>query len=852
VLKVISRSAFDLQPVLEALVGSATTLCRADKGFLFFLADAECKLQASYGFGSEFHDYVNRHIDPRNKGTLVGMVVAERAVVHIEDVANDSRYTWSEAAERGSLGTLLGVPLLRDGELIGVFSLARTQPEGFTDKQIELVQTFSDQAVIAIGNVKLFEQVQARTDALARSVAELQALAEVVHAVNSTLDVETVLNTIVAKAVQLSSTDAGAIYVFSNLRQKFRLRATYGMNQELIDAIGQQRIGPGESYIGAATERREPLQVADLREEPPSALRDIVLHAGYRALLVLPLLRGERIVGALIVRRREPGVFPQSTVDLLQTFAAQSTLAIQNARLFHEIEEKRRELEVASMHKSQFLANMSHELRTPLNAIIGITEMLREEADDPAFESFHEPLERVHRAGRHLLQLINDVLDLSKIEAGRVELHNDPVDLVVLAREILVTAQPLADKNGNRLVLACAPETAPMLGDELRLRQVLLNLMSNACKFTERGVITLSLSAANHAEIPGFQVSVADTGIGMSPEQVGRLFSEFTQADASTTRRYGGTGLGLAISKRLIEMMGGAIEVESSLGVGSTFRVWVPKAPADWRPAKPSEATADGRPTGTLHGASTALVIDDDPDARDLIRRFLAREGFDVLTAANASEGLRLARQFKPTLITLDVLMPHQDGWAVLADVKADPQLAEIPVVMLSILDEQEKGFALGAADYLTKPFDRDRLRAILRAYRTGLARLRVLVVEDDEPVRALLSEILGKEGCEVAVAENGLAALDLVGDASPDLILLDLMMPRMDGFAFIEALRRTYPAHDIPIVVLTAKDLSQMERVRLARETKAVLRKSLHSREELAAELRRVLKPNLREQATA
>jgi GAF domain-containing protein len=488
VLKAISRSTFDLQPVLDTLVETAVRLCRADKGFLFQLIDGHYRVQAAFGFTQRGLEWMRQNaIAPERTDTLVGRTILESQAVHIADVTTDSRYGWKEAAVEVDFRTGLGIPLLRDGQPIGVFSLVRTHVEPFTEKQIELVTTFADQAVIAIENVRLFDEVQARTQELARSVSELQALGEVTHAVNSTLDLETVLNTIVAKAVQLSRTDAGAIYVFSNLRQKFRLRATYGMSEDLVEEFRRQKVGLGDAYIGSATQRREPIQVSDLEEEPPSVIRDLVLRAGYRALLVVPLLRPDHIVGALVVRRRAPGLLPQTTIDLLQTFAAQSVLAIQNARLFSEIEQKSRELQVASQHKSQFLANMSHELRTPLNAIIGLTEMLREEAEGPEFASFTEPLERVNRAGKHLLGLINDVLDLSKIEAGRVELHEEDFDLAILARELVVTAQPLAQKNSNRLALECALGMAPIRGDQMRLRQVLLNLLSNACKFTALG-----------------------------------------------------------------------------------------------------------------------------------------------------------------------------------------------------------------------------------------------------------------------------------------------------------------------------------------------------------------------------
>ena len=339
----------------------------------------------------------------------------------------------------------------------------------------------------------------------------------------------------------------------------------------------------------------------------------------------------------------------------------------------------------------------------------------------------------------------------------------------------------------------------------------------------------------------------------MTAEQLAKIFSEFTQADASTTRRYGGTGLGLAISKRLVEMMGGTIAVESTPGEGSTFRVWLPATPRAQLPAEAAAETgASMRTAASRAGAPTVLVIDDDPDARDLMRRFLAREGFDTLTAPDAAEGLRLARQFKPTLITLDVVMPRMDGWAVLKELKADPQLAAIPVLMLSILDEQEKGFALGAADYLTKPFDRNRLRSALQAHRSGAPGARVLVVEDDDATRAILRDMLEREGCEVEVAQNGVDALECVAKAKPDIILLDLMMPKMDGFEFLAALRAIPDSSEVPIVVLTAKDLSDSERERLSGEVKTVLRKSMHSRDELAAELRRALNAGRKERSTA
>jgi signal transduction histidine kinase len=415
-------------------------------------------------------------------------------------------------------------------------------------------------------------KVTLRTRELAQSVEELRALGEVSQAVNSTLDLAAVLSTIVAKAVQLSNTEAGAIYVYDDLAQQFQLRATHGMSDELIGAIADRQTDLGDTTIGEAAERREPIQIANLSEAPRSPLVDIVLAAGFRALLVVPLLRPDRIFGALVVRRRQPGLFPKETVDLLQTFAAQSVLAIQNARLFSEIEEKSRQLEVASQHKSQFLANMSHELRTPLNAILGYTELMLDQIYGEVPDKMRGVLDRVQSNGRHLLGLINDVLDLSKIEAGQLTLTlanyslEDVVHGVVTAVESLATEKQLALKLD-------VPRNLPAgRGDERRIAQVLLNLVGNAIKFTEKGEVAIAASASNGS----FSIAVRDTGPGISPADQVKIFEEFHQADNSATKTKGGTGLGLSIAKRIVEMHGGRIWVESTLGSGATFSVSLP------------------------------------------------------------------------------------------------------------------------------------------------------------------------------------------------------------------------------------------------------------------------------------
>ena len=423
---------------------------------------------------------------------------------------------------------------------------------------------------------RLENEVKQRTAELAQSVQELRALGDVSQAVNSTIDLETVLFTIVTKAVQLSGTEAGTIYVFDEASQEFRMRASYGMDDAIIAEIKGGHIRMGETVVSRAVLQRKPVQIYDVQHDPSSPVLDVIVRAGFRGHLTVPLLGADRIVGALVVRRKEPGEFPQSTIDLLQTFAAQSVLAIQNARLFGELEEKSGELELASKHKSQFLANMSHELRTPLNAIIGVSEMLREDAE--ALKQDVEPLDRVLGAARHLLALINDILDLSKIEAGRMDLHLETFQLLPVIKDVAKTIEPMATKNSNRIEIDCPADLGTLHADQTRFRQSLLNLASNANKFTEKGIITIAAQQRHENGHEWLTLAVTDTGIGMTAEQMSRLFQEFSQASSATASKYGGTGLGLAISRRFCQMMGGDIMVESEPGRGSTFTIRLPRA----------------------------------------------------------------------------------------------------------------------------------------------------------------------------------------------------------------------------------------------------------------------------------
>ena len=678
-------------------------------------------------------------------------------------------------------------------------------------------------------------ELETRSHELAQSVGELRALGEVTQAVNSTLDLATVLSTIVAKAVELSGTEAGSIYVVDPTTQALQLRASHGMSEELIAELNRQGIDLSEKTIADAAARRAPVQTPDLKEAAPSPVLNILLRAGYRAGLIVPLLGPEGLIGMLVVRRKAPGEFPQHTVDLLQTFAAQSVLAIQNANLFTEVEEKSRQLAMASQHKSQFVASMSHELRTPLNAIIGLTEMMVSNAPRFGTEKAAEPLRRVHRAGTHLLGLINQVLDLSKIEAGKLELSPETVNLAPLLEDVVGTARQLAEQNKNRLVVESPENLGSLTVDPMRLRQVLLSLLSNACKFTKQGEVKLRVKKVVDGR-NWIEIAVADTGIGMTPEQQAKLFEEFTQADSSTARQYGGTGLGLAITRKLARMMGGDVTVTSEPGKGSVFTVRLPgSADAQTR----SSSGSDGRRSPT---ADRVLVIDDDATARELIADHLKAEGFSVVTAAGGVEGLKLAKQLRPTAITLDVMMPDLDGWSVLAALRQDPELADIPVIMITIVDEHRRGIALGAAGYLTKPIDRERLHRLVNRFRAQVPPTRVLLVEDDSVQRERMLGWLEGPQWTVREAENGREALKRIQESKPDVILLDLMMPEMDGFAVVAALQKEAGWRDIPVIVITSLDLDAKDRERLNAGVQFVLVKERFRPADLVERIRRLV----------
>ncbi|HTW68226.1 MAG TPA: response regulator [Bryobacteraceae bacterium] len=506
--------------------------------------------------------------------------------------------------------------------------------------------------------------------------------------------------------------------------------------------------------------------------------------------------------------------------------------------------------EAANKAKSNFLANMSHELRTPLNAIIGYSEMLQEMASDDGHEEYQGDLKKIHSAGQHLLELINDVLDISKIEAGKMDLYIESFSLDQTIEEVQAVADPLAKKNANELVIEKPAELGLIRADATKVRQCLLNLLSNACKFTSNG--TVKLHATKDDGWVTFEVS--DTGIGMTQEQMGKLFRAFQQADSSTTRKFGGTGLGLAISRRFCQLMNGDVTVRSEPGKGTTFTMRIPVEvvprviDVQAKDSQTSDSQADPeqealRAAESLPAsAAVVLVIDDDPMVADLLRRTLVKDGYRVEYAENGEKGLRLARQLRPDAITLDVMMPGMDGWQVMTHLKSDPELADIPVILLSIVNDRKTGFALGATEYLTKPFDRERLTSVLGRISKGRGSRLALVVDDLADNRELLRNALESDGWTVEEAGNGLEALDRVEQRRPDAILLDLMMPEMDGIAFVERLRASERNHSIPVLVVTAKEITPADRQRLSGGVQAIMQKGAADLSEVVSQTRALL----------
>lgn len=729
------------------------------------------------------------------------------------------------------------------------------------------VRTRDEIGVLATAFNHMTDSLSTMTQAQQQRLAELSTLHDIGIDMSSTLDQERLFDLTLKAVVGRLGYDRAIFFRYSEEKQALVEGKLEGMSKDFEQALQGLEIPLEETsgFCATVALKGEAVLVADVSTEKPHIYGPMSHILDARSFLAAPVKFEGHTLGILIVESLDKAL-ADADLKLIATLCSQLAVAMANASAYRQIEqlnvsleqkvaartaelqmqqdklkEVNERLRQATQHKSEFLARMSHELRTPLNAIIGYSEMLMEEHASSDQEPLIQDLKKIHSSGRHLLSLINDILDLSKVEAGKMELYVENVDVGSLVNDVKTTVRPLVEKSGNKFSIICPAKMAPIRTDITKLRQILLNLLSNAGKFTDKGAVSLTVGEMDKAGERWLSFAVADSGIGISSAQMENLFQEFSQADVSTSRKYGGTGLGLAICKRFCEMMGGYIEARSQVGHGTQITVWLPAdISAGNASVEQNEASVDQMDEGSESKSKcTVLVIDDDASAREIISRFLSKDGFQAVSAPNGESGLSLARQIHPTAITLDIMMPGVDGWTVLAELKADPDLADIPIIVVTILDEKDMGYSLGASDYLTKPIDRERLLTLVRKYCCDVPQGSVLVVEDDDNSRTMTGRMLAKEGWTILEAENGRVALDLLAtQALPQIILLDLIMPVMDGLQFIDELRRNPQWRTIPIVVLTGKNLTQEERVRLNMNVQKILEKSTVSRAVLLREI--------------
>ncbi|HEY2877417.1 GAF domain-containing protein [Nocardioides sp.] len=702
VLSAMGRSAADPETVLNAIVESARRLCRSQSAFLYLLQeDGYYELIMSTGVSEAAIRFINEHPMALDRDTLIGRVGLERRAQQIPDVLTDPDYGAFDLQRVGGYRTTIGAPMLLDDEVVGTLNLWRTEVDPFDEREMAIVTAFAGQAAMAVNGVKLVQELETRGTELAKRVDELEALREVGEAVSSSLDVDRVLSTIAMHAVELSGTDGGSIMEYSERDRCFRVRSVYRTQPEVVARLREIRIDLDETLVGRAARERRPISISDLRTVDLDPHLRILHDAGWRSLVAVPMLREDQIVGSLIVRRKETGDFTEENVDLLETFASQSALALLNAQLFQELKAQSVELELASRHKSEFLASMSHELRTPLNAILGFSEVLLEQMFGEINERQEEYLRDIHGSGKHLLELLNEILDLSKVEAGRMELEYASFDLPQMLSGSLSMLRERAALHGITMDVEVGDGVGEVYADELRLKQVLLNLVTNAVKFTGDGGTVTVRADRDGGDI---NITVTDTGIGVPEKDRERIFESFQQGGRGSSREEG-TGLGLTLSRRIVELLGGRMWLETEVGRGSTFGFSIPSGD---RGRSAASTAGEAGPGGRV------VVIEDDRPSLALFDAYLTGAALDVVTARDGQSGLAAVRRSRPDAVLLDIRLPGIDGWAVLKALKADPETSGIPVIVVSIVDERTRGVELGAAAYLVKPIRREDLLSAL------------------------------------------------------------------------------------------------------------------------------------------
>lgn len=807
--------------VFDAIVERARTLCRADVAQIHLIQGEDFQLARSAGLTPEYVDFAATLPVPRDRTSLVGRVSLDQTTQQIVDVLADPDYHRPDLQRRAGYRTILGAPMIVDDEVLGVLTVWRTIVAPFDDRVTTLLTTFAAQGALALRNVDLMHDLEARSAEATRRVDQLEALAEVGEAVSSSLDADEVLTTIVTLAVELTETDGGSLMEYDEETHLFSVRTAFGTSPHVLDALRASRIHIDETLVGRACISRTPLQVEDLERTDLDAHLSVLAAAGWRSMVAVPMVRADRVVGALVVRRMSPGAFSEETCDLVAAFANQSAIALTNARLYQQLELQSAELAEASQHKSEFLASMSHELRTPLNAVIGFSEVLLERMFGDLNDRQEDYLRDILSSGRHLLALLNDVLDLSKVEAGQMELDPSEFSVTDALKYALSMVRERALKHSVGLRLEVDEDVGLVWADELRFSQILLNLLSNAVKFTPDGGRVEIRANAIHGDL---EITVSDSGVGIAPGDQQRIFDSFQQGGRQA-RKVEGTGLGLTLTKRIVELHGGRLWVTSELGHGSTFGFSIPLGETAMAP---SLEVGLG---GSDETRPVVVVIEDDRSSADLMSLHLEAAGLRPLTARNGTDGLQAVRDLNPAAVILDIRLPGMDGWDVLGAIKSDPRTASTPVVVVSVIHERGRGFALGASDYLVKPVARDDLLAALRRLvplpveRPGR---RVAVFVDDDPTALELVRLsLEPAGWTVHTCTRVDVALELIRTHEPAVVLVDLLMPDTDGFEVVDLLRNDPRTASVPVVVLTAKTLTVSERRLLDGRIEFVLSKS-------------------------
>ncbi len=824
-----ASQTLELSQILNIVLRQAIETVGFDGGLITMFNEARGKLEraARLGLPGKIPD------DPAEgmENSLCAVVYSSRKTLVIEDFRNGGPVDLAGEIEAGFY-SYVGIPLESKGQVLGTLCGFRKIPGPFSDDVIALLQTIGRQIGFAVENARLFAQTQASEQTLRRQNEYLATSAEIGRLVTSTLDLDTLFSRTVNLIHERFSFYHVAIFTIEETGFTAVLQSATGKpGEEMLQRHHTLPVG-SRSIVGTVSSAGEPLVVnntaLDLVFRPNPLLPET------RSEAAIPLRIGRRMVGVIDLQSKETEAFKQDDIGVLLALADQVAVAIDNARSYELAQQAINEMRELDRLKSQFLANMSHELRTPLNSIIGFSRVIIKGIDGPVTDLQEQDLSAIYNSGQHLLRLINDILDLSKIDAGKMELAFDDVNISELLQSVIPTVNGLIKDKPITLKQNIESNIPIVRADAMRLRQVMINLLSNAAKFTDEGSITITASVENKPNgQPEVVVRVIDTGAGIAPEDLKKLFQPFSQVDASPTRKTGGTGLGLSISRRLVELHGGQIDVLSELGKGSTFYFTLPLPKV-----VDTRTRLDGRREEKI-----ILAIDDDTQVINLYERFLQPQGYQVVALTDPAQAIERARQLKPYAITLDIMMPGRDGWTVLAELKNDPTTRDIPIIVCSILEEDEKGFSLGASDYLVKPIlEEDLLNALDRLNGEGDIH-DVLVIDDDDIDLRLIERILQQGQYNPILAHGGPQGWEALTNKAPQAVILDIFMPDMDGFTILEKLRTTPELSDIPVIVVSGVELTSEQQKQLAEFGQNLLRKGSLSEQELLSSLDKALK---------